>query len=212
MRQDLLPWRVCKNIGADAIPPHSVVRMVRGKTTKSGDTYLEVEQPDSFAFDSRTYVTGELAIQPDAFGRCTREGPVVVACDAKPKPGEIWGPVPDAWQLGSGYPGATIVDVVRTDGQTVLAMIERDLQCFVSGQLAADLDAPTNGWTDPTTGTMTVYRIGTQATAGGDLADYVTTGLTLTLVNRDTGLAADSGAHVVATRIDNEWRPLWVGC
>lgn len=212
MRQDLLNWRVCKNVGADPIPPHSVVRMLRGKTTKSGDTYIEVEQSDSFGFDARAYVTHELAIPVDGFGRATREGPVVVACDAKPKPGEIWGPVPDAWQLGSGYPGATIIDVLRSDAAGYRAMVERDLQCLISGQLADDLDAPSDGWTAPTTVEMTVYRIGTQATSGDDPAQYVTTGKTLTLINRDTGLQAATAVHVVATRIDNEWRPLWVGC
>jgi hypothetical protein len=186
--------------------------MTDAKVDKEGAAWLKVVQSDQFGFDSRTYVTGELAIEPDGYGRCTRESPVVVACDGTPKPGEIWGPNPDAWELASGHPGATIHDVMQTDRQAVLALIYRDLDCYVSGQLAEALSAPSNGWTGPTTANVTVYKIGTQATAGGDLAVYVTTGLTLAIVNRDTALEGDSGAHVVVKRIDNEWRPVWVGC
>lgn len=209
---DELRWIPCQNIGGETIPPHSVVRMSSAKVDKQGSAWLKVEQSDQPGFDARTYVTGELAIEPDGYGRCTRESPVVVACTGTPKPGEIWGPVPNAFELSSGYPGATIHDVMQTDREAVLALIYRDLQCLITGVLQETLAAPTDGWTDPTTANVTIYRIGTQATAGGDLADYVATTDMLTLVNRDTSLEGAAGNHVVATRIDNEWRALWVGC
>lgn len=208
---DGILWRPCKNTGRIDIPPHSVVRMTSAKVDKEGDAYLEVEQHDSWGFDARTFVTGPLQIPPDGFGQCTDSPFVAVICDEEPKAGEIWGPAPSSFTLAKGHPGCSIIGKLKSDQSAIIAVILRDQECYVSGQLAEDLDAPTDGWGSPTRGTMTVFKIQAQA-YDSQLATYVTTGQTLEFVNRDTALSGGEDAHCLVKRVDNEWRAVWVGC
>jgi len=73
------------------------------------------------------------------------------------------------------------------------------LGSFVEGYVSDAIAAPISG-ENPTTGTLNLRGANFEYAIGNDI----------TLVNRDTTLSIHAGAYVIAIRINNEFRPLWI--
>ena len=69
----------------------------------------------------------------------------------------------------------------------------------VEGVLDTDLSAPT-GPTSPTSGEMILY------------GQNWTSGIHIFVTNRDSSLSGYDGAYIMAVKIGNEYRPMWMGC
>ena len=69
----------------------------------------------------------------------------------------------------------------------------------VEGVLDTDLWAPT-GPTSPTSGEMILY------------GQNWTSGIHIFVTNRDSSLSGYDGAYIMAVKIGNEYRPMWMGC
>lgn len=80
------------------------------------------------------------------------------------------------------------------------------------GVLASDLAAPDadQGWTSPTTATMTVY--GPDPASAADPVEFVSKGFTIDIVNRDSSLEAEAGTFAKAEFLNGEWSLYWVSC
>lgn len=77
----------------------------------------------------------------------------------------------------------------------------------VQGRLNDALTAPVNGWTDPTTVEMTVYKPDPD-----NSGEMIETDEVIEVVNRDPTLTADEGAYCKAEFLQGEWSFYWVGC
>lgn len=77
----------------------------------------------------------------------------------------------------------------------------------VQGVLNDALEAPVNGWTDPTTVEMTVYK----PDPDND-GEMIETDEVIEVTNRDPTLTADEGAYCKAEFLQGEWSFYWVGC
>lgn len=79
----------------------------------------------------------------------------------------------------------------------------------VVGILDEELLAPSNGWTDPTTAVMSIWRPvpGTSAPI-----EYEDTGDNRTIVNRDVAISGQAGDFVKAEWIYGELQPYYLSC
>ncbi|WLD13123.1 hypothetical protein [Planctellipticum variicoloris] len=79
----------------------------------------------------------------------------------------------------------------------------------VVGVLDEELLAPSNGWTDPETATMSIWKpiIGTSAPI-----EYEDSGENREIVNRDPSISGQAGDFVKAEWIYGELQPYYIGC
>jgi hypothetical protein len=91
----------------------------------------------------------------------------------------------------------TDIDVLESGLVSANNSINYLNQSFLEGYVGEQINAPNNA-SVPTTGTLTLKN-NNWSDAGQ-----------ITLVNRDTTSIIHAGAYVIAIRVNNEYRPLWV--
>lgn len=100
--------------------------------------------------------------------------------------------------IQSWYCNDNLVAYVNCDGEFVND-ISAGNPSIVEGITSIGISAPT-GIAAPTSGTLRIYNAGVDS--GNDL--YIT--------NRDSTLTINTSSYVVAMKIGNEYRPIWVSC
>lgn len=91
------------------------------------------------------------------------------------------------------------IDTLETDVSDIKTNVDYLLESFVEGYVNEQINAPTVP-ESPTTGTLYLRDKNWQHALSNEV----------TLVNRDTTLTIHPGAYVIAIRVNDEFRPLWI--
>lgn len=83
---------------------------------------------------------------------------------------------------------------------------------ILEGEIVTGSDAPSDGKTNPTSGTFHAWRYVDAQLIGADPREMEAIDEDLTYVNRDPSLDPEAGAYCLAQWINGEWRLIWVGC
>lgn len=135
--------------------------------------------------------------------------------DGTPDVGQPWGIKPgaaDSCKLRKGYGGW---EVLRKpdDPEREFVLVRRMSAHRLSGLLAANMTAPSNGLTGATDEDVTLY-LPTRTDTGAPI-DWAASSPTVTLkdvTNRDTTFSRNSSTWVSVEWIAGEWRVYWSAC
>lgn len=137
-------WLSFQNRSSETVPPFGVMRISGSKIPNDGEAYLYCDRPDNYGSLAATVINSACAVQPQAYGGCTRNWPAFVAFDdqdGNPQPGEIWGPVENSFKLRKYAPGFLIVTEPQLDGVNRGVLVLPDFTSLLRVSLDAELDS-----------------------------------------------------------------------
>lgn len=207
-----------RNDSGVTVPPFGLFLAREVVKRKSDDRlFLKAEKPVA-ADVVHLYRNGLASVAPGSFGCGLLAEICEVAydpADGTPDVGQPWGIKPgsaDTCKLRKGYGGW---EVLRKpdDPQREFVLVRRMASHRLTGLLAANMNAPSNGWTGATDEDVTLYQ--PTRTDTGTPIDWAASSPTITLkdvTNRDTTFSRNSSTMVSVEWIAGEWRIYWSAC
>ena len=207
-----------RNDSGVTIPPFGLF-LAREIVKRKSDSRLFLKAEKPVAADvPHLYRNGLASVAPGGTGCALLAEICEVAydpADGTPDVGQPWGIKPgsaNSCKLRKGYGGW---EVLRKpdDPEREFVLVRRMATHRRSGLVAANMLAPSNGWTGATDEDLTLY-VPTRTDTGTPI-DWAAASPAITLkdvTKRDTTFSRNSGTFVKVEWIAGEWSIYWSGC